>query len=582
MGNAPVAVRRVLDRLVRVRRSGEGWLALCPAHADSEPSLTVGVGADGRALVNCHRGCSTDEIVAGLGLEVGDLFEQVERVVEDRPELVATYDYVDAGGELVFQVVRYRRSGGGKTFRQRRPDGRGGWLWSLGDVERPLFRLPRVLGAVAAGEVVWVVEGEKDVLTAEGLGLVATCNAGGAGGEGQRKWLREHSAVLAGAKVVVVADRDEVGCRHARVVAGELRAAGALVKLRVPPEPFKDLSDLVEGGLGVDDLERLPDDPGGSEGLLSEGGGVSELVAVCEIDPWTEFVDLLGRFDPDVPLEDRVRLSRKELDRLIPHGVRNPGRTVDWVGFIDEVSEDVYDWLIPGLIEREERVMIVAAEGVGKSVLARQVAILTGAGIHPFTYSRMVPVRTLFVDLENPERIIRRASRQMVGSLRQMFDGRLDADAFLWTKPDGLNVLNAGDRVLLEERLDEFKPDLLVFGPLYKFYIDPGGRTSEAVAIEVASYLDYVRTTYRCALWIEHHAPLGASGSGRELRPMGSAVWLRWPEFGYSIAQDPTAVTREYVVGQWRGPRDERTWPLRMKRGTVFPWEVIEWSSPTT
>ena len=258
---------------------------------------------------------------------------------------------------------------------------------------------------------------------------------------------------------------------------------------------------------------------------------------------------------------------------------RNPGRLVRWTTLINETDDDGYDWLIPGMLERQERVMIVAAEGVGKTMLARQVAILAGAGVHPFTLGRMRPVKTLFVDLENPERIIRRTSRKILGALHRAYESNADPEAHLWVKPDGINLLKPTDRMLLEEQIEKIEPELLVLGPLYKAFIDPGNRTAEATAIEVALILDEIRTTYGCALWLEHHAPLGNSLSARDLRPMGSAVWMRWPEFGYALAPDPTAVGDPvYEVKQWRGPRDLRQWPVRMKRSTLFPFEVIEFS----
>ncbi len=64
----------VLDRLERVRRSGGGWVARCPAHEDRSPSLSVREGADGRVLVYCHAGCRTDDVVAAIGLSMRDLF----------------------------------------------------------------------------------------------------------------------------------------------------------------------------------------------------------------------------------------------------------------------------------------------------------------------------------------------------------------------------------------------------------------------------------------------------------------------------------------------------------------------------
>ncbi len=68
-----VTVHEVLARLQGVRPSGRGWVARCPAHPDRHPSLSVGVGGDGRVLLYCHRGCQFSEIVRALGLEPREL-----------------------------------------------------------------------------------------------------------------------------------------------------------------------------------------------------------------------------------------------------------------------------------------------------------------------------------------------------------------------------------------------------------------------------------------------------------------------------------------------------------------------------
>jgi len=215
------------------------------------------------------------------------------------------------------------------------------------------------------------------------------------------------------------------------------------------------------------------------------------------------------------------------------------------------------------------------------TMLARQVAILSAAGINPFTYQAMKPVVTLTIDLENPERIIRRTSRNIMNAAiarTQLLSGkRISAvGAHLLIKPAGIDLIGTADRAHIEQIVDQIRPDILLLGPLYKAFVDSGTRTSEAVAVDVAKYLDYIRDTYNCALWLEHHAPLG-NASTRELRPFGSAVWSRWPEFGISLKPDPSALG-EYVydVGHFRGARDERAWPTKMRRGKLFPFEVVE------
>jgi replicative DNA helicase len=194
----------------------------------------------------------------------------------------------------------------------------------------------------------------------------------------------------------------------------------------------------------------------------------------------------------------------------------------------------------------------------------------------------MKPIRTLTVDLENPERIIKRTSTDIMKKAKAR-SGIKRVEAQLLIKPAGLDLMKSSDRVILEQAIEIAKPELLVMGPLYKAFVDPGGRTSESVAIEVAKYLDYVRDTYKCALWLEHHAPLGESMNNRQLRPFGSAVWSRWPEFGLSLTPDITSgVAYTYDVKHFRGARDERQWPTKMKRGTLFPFEVLEFAKVTT
>lgn len=137
--------------------------------------------------------------------------------------------------------------------------------------------------------------------------------------------------------------------------------------------------------------------------------------------------------------------------------------------------------------------------------------------------------------------------------------------------------MSPAGRLLFEETVERVRPQLLCIGPLYKAYADSGTLTSEALAVEVAKFLDYIRDVYDCALWIEHHAPLGQSQTSRELRPFGSAVWSRWPEFGIALSPDQTSGS-EYVydVRHFRGARDRRPWPIKMKRGVQFPFETLE------
>lgn len=200
------SMQDLLPRLREPKPDGRGgWFAFCPCHNDGAKrgrrSLHM-TEKGGKVLLHCFAGCRYEDIVAALGLA---------RERKQKPEdAEAVYRYVDENGRLLFEVCRFA----GKRFRQRRPDGAGGWTWNLKDTRRVLYRLPEVLAAVREGRTVFIVEGEKDVESLAALSLVATTAPGGAG-----KWRQEYAETLRGADVVILPDNDEPGRRHAEQVA---------------------------------------------------------------------------------------------------------------------------------------------------------------------------------------------------------------------------------------------------------------------------------------------------------------------------------------------------------------------------
>jgi hypothetical protein len=576
----------LLDRLSGVVKSSNGWEAHCPCRDDDQnPSLSVHEKDDGQILLFCHRngGCDAEQVCKSLNIPLTDLRPATPRSADSPVEypkqepaklkFVEAYDFLDADGKLLFQKIRYiDESTGRKTFRQRRPDGKGGWDYKLADTPKILYNLPAIVKAKANGDSIFLVEGEKDANTLTRLGAVATTMPGGAG-----KWLDIHTQALAGATVDIIADNDKPGLAHAAMVFDALKSAGSDVCIWVCPNA-KDISDHVSQGGTTDQLVEVTreslDGEVSIEDLTHTAEPVEEAPLTVAQQLITKIRSLLD--DGKKPAEMLVNRIRLLTTASTDSPEVDMGRLVTWGDFVDEEESTDYDWVIPGLLERRERVIVVAAEGVGKTMLARQMAILPALGVHPFTFQRIPRIRTLTVDLENPERIIRRASKSIVGAARSMAYER-SLDAHLLMKPDGMNLLAAEDRLLLEERVDEVKPDLLVLGPLYKSYIDSGTRSSEAIAVDVAKFLDTIRTSYGCSLWLEHHAPLGTSMSSRDMRPFGSAVWSRWPEFGITLQPDPTSVGEYlYNVGRFRGDRDIRQWPSVMKRGKKFPFETVE------
>ncbi|WP_145247878.1 DUF3987 domain-containing protein [Aeoliella mucimassa] len=215
----------------------------------------MGEGEDGRALVRCHAGCDVEAICSAVGLRVVDLMPKIcephnpSKVKNNaKPRIVAKYSYRDEAGKLLFQALRYEP----KDFRQRRPAGRGRWEWSVKGVRVVPYNLPDLIAK--SSKAVMVVEGEKDVDNLARLGVLATCNSGGAG-----KWTGEHAKFLAGRKVVVLPDNDEHGQNHAQQVAQSLQSIAQSVRVVNLPglQPKGDVSDWIAAGGTREELKRL-------------------------------------------------------------------------------------------------------------------------------------------------------------------------------------------------------------------------------------------------------------------------------------------------------------------------------------
>ena len=165
-------------------------------------------------------------------------------------KIVAEYSYEDEEGREFFQVVRMEP----KTFRQRRPDGKGGWIWDMKGVRPVPYRLPELMEATAQDKLVFIVEGEKDVDALRRLNVSATTNAGGAG-----RWPGEFSTYFAGAHAVIIPDNDVPGRNHAKMVAESLAPVAASIKvLALPDLPHKgDVSDWIAAGGQAEGLYAL-------------------------------------------------------------------------------------------------------------------------------------------------------------------------------------------------------------------------------------------------------------------------------------------------------------------------------------
>jgi hypothetical protein len=239
--------------------------AQCPAHEDRSASLSISIGRNQPVLLHCHTGvCQPKDIAEAANIP----WDVISKRGNDKPaddlwmicvkrqghRGVATYRYRDASGSVVLGVSRCDH----KCFAQWRPDetqwsGRT-WGITLPDGTKAgagiPYRLPDLLAADTE-DVIYIVEGEKDADMLWSLGIPATCNSGGAG-----KWTDAHAQWLAGRDVIVVADRDEAGEKHAVTVVNSLWLIARSIEIAQAVNG-KDVSDHLAAGGTIGTLSRI-------------------------------------------------------------------------------------------------------------------------------------------------------------------------------------------------------------------------------------------------------------------------------------------------------------------------------------
>ena len=222
----------------------------CPAHDDTDPSLSV---TDGRTapLLKCFKGCDSSAIITAL--KARGLWEQGEKVERARTnEPVAQYRYVSAEGEIVGIKGRFESYDNGerkKTF-----------LWKLPGVERwaglgdkgvesmPLYNLPALL--TKPGKPVFLVEGEKAVEALTNRDLLAVCLSGGA----SQKRFGNALDPLRSREVILWPDNDGPGESLMGRIASILTDAGFVRPTTIPKG---DAWDYFENGGTVEALSDL-------------------------------------------------------------------------------------------------------------------------------------------------------------------------------------------------------------------------------------------------------------------------------------------------------------------------------------
>lgn len=516
MTSQPVqAVLHALEaRGTHPKRCGTGWQARCPAHDDRNPSLAISEGDDGRALLKCHAGCELAGIVGALNLEMTDLFPDKLTTTDEgfelawdaiigpgdeaRPAVATRYVYTDEDGRALFRVCRKEPKG----FYQQRREG-DTWVRGLTDTRRVLYRLPAVLEAAAAGTTVYVVEGEKDADALSAAGVVATCNPGGAG-----KWREEYTTALAGAEVVIVADKDGPGYAHAEAVRAAIDRTAASVRV-VQAAHGKDAADHLASGLTVADFEDAP--------------------------TTTEAPDRAGGLPP-------LQTFADVMDDLPPLAIA----------------------LISGVLRQGHKLTLAGASKVGKSFLAIALALAIVEGREWLGWPcARGPVVYVNFEVDAPSFWDRVAN--VYRTLGWSTDNA--ADLHVWNLRGHARDLGE----LLEDLVsvvESVRPLALVIDPAYK--VNTGDENSAQDWARFTRYLDELVRRSGAAVVLIHHHSKGQQGAKRSAdRASGSGVVARDPDALIDVIelQESTAARecfgerlyRERLVGVLRDADDRLT-----------------------
>ena len=251
------------------------------------------------------------------------------------------------------------------------------------------------------------------------------------------------------------------------------------------------------------------------------------------------------------------------------------------LGFDDlmDTPDDHRPWLMPGMLRTNERIIITGPEGGGKSVLISQLCLGAAMGISSLSLEldRHEPMRVLMLDVENDRLQVRNNMRKVFPYMREMTG--VTKPLIEWINVRDIDLSDAVERQKIIRVAKERMPQLMYMGSLYK--LAPEGEKSDAQFTHVSRTVDRIRAETGTSVLIEAHTGHGMQNDRNgTMRPYGSSMWMRWPEFGLAMLPQKG---KPVQIGHWRGMRsDDRQWPAALRRGGVLPWSPVsqdEWDA---
>jgi replicative DNA helicase len=234
--------------------------------------------------------------------------------------------------------------------------------------------------------------------------------------------------------------------------------------------------------------------------------------------------------------------------------------------------DDIRPWIMPTMLRTNERMIITGAEGFGKSVLVAQMCLGAAMGVNTldFALGTHDPVRVLMLDVENDRLQVRNNVRKVYPYLYEMSGGV--KPVIEWVDSRDVDLSDSVERQRVIRLAKERQPQLMYMGSLYR--LAPEQDRADAQFTHVSRTVDRIRAETGASVLLEAHTGHGMQNDRNgAMRPYGSSMWMRWPEFGLGMVRHSSGAVE---LKNWRGHRsDDRLWPAGLRRGTVLPWTPI-------
>lgn len=334
-----------------VKKSGHGYIACCPAHEDSSPSLSISQGDEGRVLVNCFSGCTFEAICSSIGIKISELFAEKRFGLNAEARKRVVYPYHDQEGEILFSKIRIEPGfdGRAKSFYWERLNEHGVIVKNLEGCRKVLYRLPELMQAIEESRTVFLVEGEKDADKLRGYGLTAST------APESLKWHEDFTAVLKNADAVILYDMDKTGFERKELLCKSLY--GKVKRLRVV-----DLPGLVY--------------------QESHGRDVSDWLA--EGNTTTQFLEIVSKASDYAPPHAKGKVRAVTIDEFL------------------EMKLSKREMLLAPFLPSQGLCLLYAKRGVGKTHVALGIAYAVATGGTFLKWHAPSPKEVLYIDGEMP------------------------------------------------------------------------------------------------------------------------------------------------------------------------------------